>query len=108
MTEEFFQGRVEEEVGGDIDRSTPTKRLQTERPDRATQGRIVITLHYDIDRKLWEPGETDAVDMLRRWVTHFKEWEDDEETALGSRGWYDEHLKGLIEACRRFEIEAAK
>lgn len=68
MTDEFdINNRTEERIGGDIDR-TPTKRLQTERPDRATKGRIILTLHYDVERKLWGERDTDAVDVLRRMV----------------------------------------
>lgn len=67
MTDQFdMDNRTEERIGGDIDRSPSTKRLQTLRPERATQGRIIVTLHYDIERKLWGPGDGDAVDILRR------------------------------------------
>lgn len=69
MTDEFdINNRIEERIGGDIDRSPSTKRLQTLRPERATQGRIILTLHYDIERKLWGERDTDAVDVLRRMV----------------------------------------
>ena len=65
---EFFAQRTEEEVGSAPDTNTHHKRLQTERPERRTKGRVVFTLHYDVPRDQWELGDTDATDGLRRMV----------------------------------------
>lgn len=66
--EDFFKGRTEVEVGGGGGQDFVPERLQTDRPDRATQGRVVITIHCEVPRDRWGPLDTDAVDVLRREV----------------------------------------
>lgn len=65
MTDEFFDNRTEVEV---VATDHHQSRLQTVKPDMTVRGRIVLTLNYEIPRNTWEQGDTDAVDVLRRWL----------------------------------------
>lgn len=62
------EDRTEEVAGG--------HRLQTQRPNTADHGRIVVTLHYTTTRDLrherlpaWQSGHT--VDLLRQYVNEY-------------------------------------
>lgn len=100
---DFFAAPAPEKIGDDTDHLPVAERLHTARPDRRTQGRILITVYYDIPRDQWESHDTDAVDVLRREVDSIEDltqWFGHQNNV-----YFNEGIAGLVTGV---DVEAAK
>lgn len=77
MSDFDFNARIEEPVVGDDEEGQPPPRLQTDTPNRADYGRIVISLGFTLSaeerRELLPPHlATDTVSVMRMYVEEYE------------------------------------